>query len=260
MATLVIAVLVGVIYPAAVWAIGQVAFPFRANGSFIHNAKGQILGSPLICQEFLDKSGNALPQYFQPRPSAAGTGCAPGGEAPGDSPNTSGATNLGPGDPRLVGFIPGLNTVDVNGNTSATNPFATPSDPYCVPMDAKTNAVVYSPPIATGDKYAKNKDGTYVCDPNTVPEMAIAYRQLNGLSPKAVVPVDAVTSSFSGLDPDISVMNADLQAARVATARKMPVATVMAMIKSHTDGRLLDIIGEKTINVLDLNLALDRLG
>ena len=260
MATLVIAVLVGIIYPAAVWAIGQVAFPFRANGSFIHNAKGQIIGSPLICQEFLDKSGNPLPQYFQPRPSAAGTGCAPGGTPPGDSENTSAASNLGPGDPRLVGFIPGLNTVDLNGNPSKTNPFATPADPYCVPTDAKTGANVYSPPITTGDTYAKNKDGTYVCDPNTIPELAIAYRQLNGLAPNAIVPVDAVTSSFSGLDPDISVANADLQAPRVAKARNLPLATVMSLVKSHTDGRLLGIIGEKTINVLDLNLALDRLG
>jgi potassium-transporting ATPase KdpC subunit len=250
MATLAIAVLVGVIYPAAVWAVGQVAFPFRANGSFIKDAKGQVIGSALICQEFLDKTGSPLPQYFQPRPSAAGSGC---------TGNSSGATNLGPGDSRLVGFIPGLNTVDLNGNTSATNPFATPADPYCVPMDAKTGSAVYSPPIATGDTYAKNKDGTYECDPNTVPEVAIAYRQLNGLDANAIVPVDAVTSSFSGLDPDISVANANLQAPRVAKARNLPVATVTKLIKSHTDGRLLGIIGEKTINVLDLNLALDKL-
>jgi K+-transporting ATPase ATPase C chain len=259
-ATLVIAVIVGIIYPVAVWAIGQGVFNYRANGSFVKNAKGQVIGSALICQEFLDQQGSPLPQYFQPRPSAAGTGCAPGGTPPGGSPNTSGATNLGPGDPRLVGFIPGLNTVDLNGNTSATNPFATPADPYCVPTNAKTGAVVYSPPIAAGQQYAKNKDGTYVCDANTVPERAIAYRQLNGLSPTTVVPVDAVTASFSGLDPDISVANADLQAARVAKARNLPLATVMGMVHGHTDGRLLGVIGEKTVNVLDLNLALDKLG
>jgi potassium-transporting ATPase KdpC subunit len=258
-ATLVIAVIVGIIYPVAVWAVGQVAFKYRANGSFVKNAKGQVVGSPLICQEFLDKQGNPLAQYFQPRPSAAGTGCAPGGTPPGGSPNTSGATNLGPGDPRLVGFIPGLNAVDLNGNTSATNPFATPADPYCVPTNAKTGAVVYSPPIATGQQYAKNKDGTYVCDPNTVPELAIAYRQLNGLDPKATVPVDAVTSSFSGLDPDISAANADLQAARVAQARHMALPQLMSVIHAHTNGRLLGVIGENTINVLDLNLALDKL-
>ena len=103
------------------WAVGQVAFPYQADGSFIHNAKGQVVGSALIGQEFLDKSGNPLPQYFQPRPSAAEPARA-GGIPPGDSTNTSGATNLGPGDPRLVGFIPGLNTVDLNGNTSSHEP------------------------------------------------------------------------------------------------------------------------------------------
>jgi K+-transporting ATPase ATPase C chain len=247
-ATFVIAVLVGVIYPAAVWAVGQVVFPYRANGSFIKDAKGQVVGSPLICQEFLDKEGDPLPQYFQPRPSNAGSGC---------TANSSGAANLGPGDPRLVGFIPGLNTVDLEGNISATNPFATPADPYCVPMDAKSGDPVYSPPITAGDQYAKNNDGSYACDPDTVPELAIAYRQLNGLSPQAIVPVDAVTGSFSGLDPDISVANADLQAPRVAKARNLPLSMVMSLVRSHTDGRLIGIIGERTINVLDLNLALD---
>jgi potassium-transporting ATPase KdpC subunit len=245
-ATFVLAVLVGIVYPAAVWAIGQSVFNDRANGSFIQDAQGHVIGSALIGQEFLDKQGNPMPMYFQPRPSDAGTGY---------TANASAASNLGPGDPRLVGFIPGLNTVDLNGNTSATNPFATPDDPYCVPTDAKTGDPVISP--SAGQQYAKNKDGTYVCDTNTIPERAIAYRQLNGLDPKAIVPVDAVTASFSGLDPDISVANAVLQAPRVAKARNLPVGQVLAMIHSHTDSRLLGVIGEKTVNVLDLNLALD---
>jgi potassium-transporting ATPase KdpC subunit len=247
-ATLVLAVITGIAYPLAVWAIGQGVFNYRANGSFIKDAKGQVIGSALIGQEFLDKQGNAMPEYFQPRPSAAGTGY---------TANASSASNLGPGDPRLVGFIPGLNTVDLSGNTSAANPFATPDDPYCVPTDAKTGNPVISP--SDGQKFAKNKDASYVCDANTVPERAIAYRQLNGLDPKAIVPVDAVTASFSGLDPDISVSNADAQAARVAKARNLAVDTVMSLVKSHTDGRLLAVIGEKTVNVLDLNLALDAL-
>src|ERR1700732_310330 len=111
-ATLVLALLTGIMYPVVVWAIGQGAFNYRANGSFIKDAKGQVIGSALIGQEFLDQQGNALPQYFQPRPSAAGTGY---------TANASAASNLGPGDPRLVGFIPGLNTVDLSGNTSATD-------------------------------------------------------------------------------------------------------------------------------------------
>ena len=107
--------------------------------------------------------------------------------------------------------------------------------------------------------YDKNKDGTYVCDSNTVPERAIAYRALNGLAADVKVPVDAVTASGSGLDPDISIANADLQAQRVATARHLPVATVMAQIKAHTDGRSLGFLGEKAVNVLELNLGLDKL-
>src|SRR4029077_20082561 len=105
--------------------------------------------------------------------------------------------------------------------------------------------------------YETNADGTKVCDPNTVPQRAKAYRKLNGLSSSVKIPVDAVTASGSGLDPDISIANARLQAERVAAARGLATAKVMKLIDEHTDGRPLGIIGEKTVNVLDLNLALD---
>jgi potassium-transporting ATPase KdpC subunit len=107
--------------------------------------------------------------------------------------------------------------------------------------------------------YQTNADGTYVCNPNTVPERAIAYRQLNGLAANAPVPVDAVTASGSGLDPDITVANALDQAARIARSRHLDVSRVVALVHQHTDGRAWGILGEKTVNVLDLNLALDRL-
>jgi K+-transporting ATPase ATPase C chain len=84
-----------------------------------------------------------------------------------------------------------------------------------------------------------------------------AYRKENALAPGALVPVDAVTGSASGLDPDISVANADDQAARVATARGLPLATVMALIAANTRGRPWGFLGETTVNVLQLNLALD---
>jgi len=86
-----------------------------------------------------------------------------------------------------------------------------------------------------------------------------AYRQLNGLAPDQPVPVDAVTASGSGLDPDISVANARLQAPRVARARGLPVSRVQALIDAHESGRTLGVLGETTINVLSLNLALDGL-
>ncbi len=168
----------------------------------------------------------------------------------------SAASNLGPGDPKLVGFIPGFNTVDLKGNPSKTNPFANSSDPYCVPTDKQGNPVTSPTP---SQRYAKNSDGTYVCDSNTVPERASSYRQLNNLSATAVIPVDAVTASNSGLDPDISIANADLQAPRVADARHVPQSRVLALIREHTNSRQWGVLGEKTINVLDLNLALDGL-
>ena len=244
--TIVLYVLVGLLYPFVVWAVGQVGFNHRANGSFI-SRNGQVVGSSLIGQNFLDKTGNPDPRYFQPRPSSAGAGY---------DPTASAASNLPPGDPRLVGFIPGFNSVDLNDNPSTTNPFATKDDPLCVPTDPNGTPVTSPSP---GQKYAKNKDGSYACDPNTVPQRTIAYRQLNGLASGASVPVDAVTGSFSGLDPDISVANANLQAPRVAKARNLPLEQVQALIKSHTNKRQVGVLGEETVNVLDLNLALDQL-
>jgi potassium-transporting ATPase KdpC subunit len=85
-----------------------------------------------------------------------------------------------------------------------------------------------------------------------------SYRKLNGLGADVRVPVDAVTASASGLDPDISVANARLQTRRVARERDLPVARVRSLVDENTSGRALGVLGEKTVNVLDLNLALDR--
>ena len=73
------------------------------------------------------------------------------------------------------------------------------------------------------------------------------------------IPVDLVTASASGLDPEISPAGAHYQAARVARARNLPLAPVETLIKTHERGRLFGLIGERRINVLELNLALDRL-
>ena len=86
-----------------------------------------------------------------------------------------------------------------------------------------------------------------------------AYRAFNGVAPTTKVPVDAVTSSGSGLDPQISLANARLQAPRVARARNLALDQVNDAIAAHTQGRQLGFLGEQTVNVLNLNLALDQL-
>lgn len=93
-----------------------------------------------------------------------------------------------------------------------------------------------------------------------VAERTAAYRQKNGLDAETPVPIDAVTASGSGVDPHISVANARLQAARVAGERGLDVGQVLALVARHTDGRSLGFLGEPGVNVLELNLALDRLG
>jgi K+-transporting ATPase ATPase C chain len=92
-----------------------------------------------------------------------------------------------------------------------------------------------------------------------VEERAVEYRRLNGLSPSATVPGDAVTTSASGLDPHISPANATLQTTRVARARGLPEARVRDLVARHTEGPQWLIFGEPRVNVLRLNLALDAL-
>ena len=92
---------------------------------------------------------------------------------------------------------------------------------------------------------------------DAVAERTTAYRQENGLAADAPVPVDAVTASASGLDPDISIANARLQAPRVAKARGLSTEDVLSLVNQHTTGRQLGFLGDARVNVLELNLALD---
>ncbi len=85
-----------------------------------------------------------------------------------------------------------------------------------------------------------------------------AYRAANGLAADAPVPADAVTSSASGLDPHISVVNAQIQAPRVARARGLPLAAVQALVAAQVEDRDFGVLGEPRVNVLRLNLALNR--
>jgi potassium-transporting ATPase KdpC subunit len=94
--------------------------------------------------------------------------------------------------------------------------------------------------------------------PPLVVERVRAYRELNGLRDDQAVPVDAVTASASGLDPHISVANARLQEERIAEERGIPVRRVRALIDDNTSNRTIGFLGEKRVNVLLLNIALDR--
>ena len=94
---------------------------------------------------------------------------------------------------------------------------------------------------------------------DAVKERAEAYRTENGLAPGDLVPADAVTASGSGLDPHISLRNAELQASRVATSRGLTRETVFRLVSENTEGRDLGIFGEPRVNVLKLNLLLDRM-
>lgn len=91
-----------------------------------------------------------------------------------------------------------------------------------------------------------------------IADLAAAYRRTNGLAANAPVPPDAVTRSASGLDPHITPANAALQAARVARERGLPLASVIQAIGRHTRGRQLGLLGEPRVDVLALNLDLDR--
>lgn len=195
--TLFFVVVTGFAFPLAVTAIARVAFPEQAGGSLVRDKSGKVIGSALLGQSF------SKPEYFHPRPSAAGAGY--------DAANSSG-TNLGPTSDKLVHGI-------------------------------------------DDDPATKDADESY----SGIDDLARAYREENGLAAGAVLPADAVTRSASGLDPDISPANAELQVARVAKARGLSAERVRALVASKTSGRTLGIFGEPRINVLLLNIALDEL-
>lgn len=120
-------------------------------------------------------------------------------------------------------------------------------------------------PSSAGDGYdAAASSGSNLGPTNekllaAVAERVTAYRKENNLPADTLVRVDAVTGSGSGLDPAISVVNAKLQAPRVAQARNISIRQVERLIEDHTDARGLGFLGERAVNVLRLNLALDRL-
>jgi K+-transporting ATPase ATPase C chain len=130
-----------------------------------------------------------------------------------------------------------------HGRPSATsNPSTAESSPYEADNSTASNLG------PTNAKLVKN-----------VGDYADQFRKDNDLSPNTPLPSDIVTTSASGLDPDISPEAAYLQAARVARVRHLDVNRVKQLVTDHIGGRFLGIFGESHVNVLDLNLALDQL-
>jgi K+-transporting ATPase ATPase C chain len=121
-------------------------------------------------------------------------------------------------------------------------------------------------PSAAGNGYDAANSGGSNLGPTSqklkdaIKERVDAYRKENSLSETEAVPADAVTASGSGLDPHISLQNAELQLPRVAKARGMSEANLREVVRQHTDGRDLGVFGDPGVNVLELNLALDSLG
>jgi potassium-transporting ATPase KdpC subunit len=115
---------------------------------------------------------------------------------------------------------------------------------------------------AANTTYFSNLGPNSVDEREEVRENLAAYVELNKPYDKSLtnadVPVDAITQSGSGVDPEISAANARIQAHRVAAVRKLPLVEVEALISAHTSGRFLGIFGEPGVNVLELNLALDE--
>ena len=177
--TLLLTILTGLVYPGVVTGVCQLLFRNQANGSLIVQ-NGNVIGSSLIGQNF------AKPEYFHPRPSAAGND--------GYDPTASQGSNLGP-----------------------------------------TSQKLYDRMKASADQFRKENP---------------AY--------SGSIPADALTASGSGLDPDISLANVSAQAARVAQARNVPLSSIERLITSATKSRDIGFLGEPRVNVLELNLTLDR--
>ncbi|SFR68934.1 K+-transporting ATPase ATPase C chain [Agromyces sp. CF514] len=186
-AMLIFTAVLGVAYTLVITGIGQLVLPAQANGSMLRDGSGTVVGSSLIGQSFTDAEGAPLPEWFQPRPSAAGDGYDGG---------ASSGSNYGPENADLIAAI--------------------------------------------GERRAQ-------------------VAAFEGVAPDEV-PVDALTASASGLDPHISPEYARLQVARVAAARGLPEAEVAELVESRIQARDLGYLGDPTVNVLELNLALAALG
>jgi K+-transporting ATPase ATPase C chain len=130
------------------------------------------------------------------------------------------------------------------------------SDKYFHPRPSAAGSNGYDPTASSGSNLGPTSSNLV----NNITANIAAYRSDNNLATNAPVPADAVTESGSGLDPHISVANAELQIPRVAKVRGLSEAKVRALVEDNTSGRDLGLFGEPRVNVMTLNFALDGLG
>jgi potassium-transporting ATPase KdpC subunit len=280
-ALLLFTVILGIGYPLFIWLVAQVpGLDGKANGSIIE-VNGKPVGSSLIGQSFTDKDGNALPQYFQSRPSAAGAGY---------DPMATSASNLGPesivdtpGDPTLSADANGykaslLTSVCTRSaaigkleGVDGARPFCTGDGVGAVlsvigPRDARGIVVnptrvvsVNEPCQTTKTPFLNTYEGVRVECAKFGEDYSVGeIVPIHGASTDPQVPADAVTASGSGLDPNISPAYADIQVNRVAKARGISADQVRQAVSAHEYGRDLGFMGEPRVNVLQLNIDLDR--
>jgi K+-transporting ATPase ATPase C chain len=290
-ALLALTVITGFLYPLAVWGIAQLpGLHAKAEGSIL-KVSGKPVGSKLIGQLFVDKDGNPLPQYLQSRPSAAGAGYDPtasGGSNLGPESMVDTAADpakLTPGtDPSTAGFKPSLLTqvcsrsiaIGRSEKVDGSRPFCTGSGVGAVlsaigPRDrsgrvahptqvVSINEPCSKPGSAPNAVFQQFYEGARVQCAQYGQDYSLGQLvPIRGSAPdQPEVPSDAVTASASGLDPDISPRYAEIQVARVARARGISLGQVRDAVRHNQHGRLFGFVGEQVVNVLAVNLELDR--
>ncbi|PXX64085.1 K+-transporting ATPase ATPase C chain [Nocardia tenerifensis] len=275
-ALLALTAITGIAYPLAVFAVAQVpGLHDKADGSLIE-VDGKTVGSRLIGQSFTDAEGKALVQYFQSRPSSAGSN--------GYDPMATSAGNLGPesivdtldADPAKV--KPSLlSTVCARSKEVGEREGVDGARPFCTEGGVGAVLSVLGPRGADGD-VAHPTRVVSVNEACPATPFLAAYKGVRvecaepgeDYSAGRIVPIfgeasvdtpvpgDAVTASGSGLDPHISPRYADIQVARIAKARNISAEQVSELVRAHTAGRTLGFLGEPRVDVVELNLDLDR--
>ncbi|MEU2251794.1 potassium-transporting ATPase subunit C [Nocardia xishanensis] len=273
-ALLVLTAITGIVYPLAVFAIGHLpGLNEKADGSLLVS-DGKVVGSNLIGQSFTDNDGAALTQYFQSRPSAAGDGY---------DPLSTAASNLGPED------IVDQNVFDPEGRASLLTTVCARSKeigdregvdgsrPFCTKDGVGAVLSVIGPRDADGEvsRPVQVVSVNQACPAAPFLDVYLGVRvqcaepgvdysigrlvPIRGDAPAVpVVPADAVTASGSGLDPHISPAYAQIQVQRIAKARDISEEQVRRLVAAHTAGRTLGFLGEPRVDVVELNLDLDR--